>query len=124
MVTQSRSGNENPKDVEPDDVRGRPSRWSCCLTVTPVMYQRSESGQGKPGATGDRGKYDMWYDVVSETVLSSYISVGCSLSERPDIVMPRRLIQEKKRGEKFLGQEKRRREKNAKSVGRRFCTNI
>ncbi len=40
---------------------------------------RSEAGQGILCPKEDIGKYDMCYGVVCKTVMSSCMSVGCSL---------------------------------------------
>ena len=55
-------------------------------TVTTVVSQRSESGQGILGTKTGRGKYDMLYDVVYKVVMSSMscISAGCSVTEHRD----------------------------------------
>ena len=51
-------------------------------TDTSGVSQRSETGRGKLGAKGGRGKYDMWYDCVVKALLSSCMSVGRSFAER------------------------------------------
>ena len=53
--------------------------WVFSFSVDSTEYggqwsQRSETGQGTLGSKGDRGKYDMLYDVVCEVVLSSVMS--------------------------------------------------
>ena len=45
----------------------------------------SESGRVKLGVKSGRGKYDVWYDWVVKALLSSYMSVGRSFAERPDM---------------------------------------
>ena len=45
-------------------------------TDTPVVSQRSEVGEGILGIEGGRGKYDMWYDWVVKSIVSSFMSVG------------------------------------------------
>ena len=50
-----------------------------------VISQRSEAGRSKLGAKSGRDKYDMWYDWVVKTLLSSCMSVGRSFVERPDM---------------------------------------
>ena len=54
-------------------------------TVTPVVSQRSEVGQGVLGRKSGRGKYDMWYDWVVKEFVSSCMSVGRPLSEHLDL---------------------------------------
>ena len=46
-------------------------------TGTPVVSQRSDSGQGILAAKAGRGKYDVLYDVVCKAVMS-FMSAGCS----------------------------------------------
>ena len=48
-----------------------------------LAYATVKGGQRILGAKAGRGKYDMWwYDWVVKALLSSYMSVGCSLTER------------------------------------------
>ena len=54
-------------------------------TGPPVISQRSEAGIGKLDAKSGRGKYDMWYDWVVKSFLSSCMSVGHSFEERSDM---------------------------------------
>ena len=49
------------------------------VTDTPVVSQRSESGQGILTVKTGRGKYVELYDVVSKSVMS-FMSVDCSLT--------------------------------------------
>ena len=51
------------------------------VTDTTVVSQRSEVGQGILGTKTGRGKYDMLYDVIVKTLLSSYMSSDSSLTE-------------------------------------------
>ncbi len=56
-------------------------------TDTSTVSQRSESGQRILCDKEDIGKYDMWYGVVCEVVMSLCMSVGCSLARGCDIMM-------------------------------------
>ena len=38
-------------------------------TVTPVVSQRSETGEGILGRKSGRGKYGVWYDWVVKTLM-------------------------------------------------------
>jgi hypothetical protein len=55
------------------------------VTGTHAVSRRSGSGQGILGAKENIGKYGMLYNVVCESVLSSCMSVDCSLTELRDI---------------------------------------
>jgi hypothetical protein len=55
-------------------------------TDTSAVSQRSESGQRIMCVKEDIGKYDMWYGVVCKTVMSSCMSVDCSLPGGHDTV--------------------------------------
>ena len=54
-------------------------------TGTPVLSQRSERETGVLGSKTCRGKYDMWYDWVVKTLVSSCMSVRLTLTEHLDL---------------------------------------